>query len=103
MDWDGDGFIGGFDEDGNLSPGNDYNENGKIEIAHTDPLYIALFTSWANDWLLGGDIDYGPSSPGNGDGIIGGYTWIDADDDGKIDGGKWFDSDSNGIVDPRRK
>ena len=87
MDWDGDGSIGGYDEDGN-SPGNDYNENGKIEIAHTDPLYIALFTSWVNDWLLGGDIDYGPSSPGNGDGIIGGYTWIDADDDGKIDGWK---------------
>ena len=22
-DWDGDGYIGGYDEDGNLSPGND--------------------------------------------------------------------------------
>ena len=55
------------------------NENGKIEIAHTDPLYIALFTSWVNDWLLGGDIDYGLSSPANGDGIIGGYSWVDAD------------------------
>ena len=100
MDWDGDGRIGNYDEDGNYSPGNDYNINGKIEIAHTDPLYLALFTSWINDWILGGDIDYGPSSPGNGDGVIGGYKWVDADSDGKKDIGKWFDSDSNGVVDP---
>ena len=100
MDWDGDGRIGNYDEDGNYSPGNDYNINGKIEIAHTDPLYLALFTSWINDWILGGDIDYGSSSPGNGDGIIGGYEWVDADGDGKKDIGKWFDSDSNGVVDP---
>ena len=53
MDWDGNGYIGGFDEDGNLSPGNDYNKDGKIEIAHTDPIYLALFTSWFNDWFLG--------------------------------------------------
>ena len=72
----------------------------KLKLLTQTPIYIALFTFWVNDWLLGGDIDYGPSSPGNGDGIIGGYTWIDADDDGKIDDGKWFDSDSNGIVDP---
>jgi hypothetical protein len=100
MDWDGDGRIGNYDEDGNYSPGNDYNVNGKVEIAHTDPLYLALFTSWVNDWILGGDIDYGVSSPGNGDGIIGGYKWVDADNDGKKDIGKWFDSDSNGVVDP---
>ena len=100
MDWDGNGYIGGFDEDGNLSPGNDYNKDGKIEIAHTDPIYLALFTSWFNDWFLGGDIDYGPNSPGNGDGIIGGYEWVDGDGDGIIDPGKWFDSNSNGIVDP---
>ena len=100
MDWDGDGRIGNYDEDGNYSPGNDYNINGKIEIAHTDPLYLALFTSWINDWILGGDIDYGSSSPGNGDGIIGGYEWVDADGDGRKDIGKWFDSDSNGVVDP---
>ncbi len=100
MDWNGDGRIGGYDEYGNESPGNDYNSDGKLEIAHTDPIYIALFTSWVNDWLLGGDIDYGFSGPGNGDGIIGGYNWIDADEDGNIDGGKWFDADSNGIVDP---
>ncbi len=100
MDWDGDGRIGNYDEDGNYSPGNDYNVNGKVEIAHTDPLYLALFTSWVNDWILGGDIDYGASSPGNGDGLIGGYRWVDADNDGKKDIGKWFDSDSNGVVDP---
>ena len=100
MDWDGDGYIGGYDEDGNLSPGNDYNSDGKMEIAHTDPIYLALFTSWVNDWLLGGDIDYGSNSPGNGDGIIGGYDWVDADGDGNVDGGKWFDPDSNGQVDP---
>ena len=100
MDWDGNGYIGGYDEDGNLSPGNDYNKDGKIEIAHTDPIYLALFTSWFNDWFLGGDIDYGPNSPGNGDGIIGGYEWVDGDGDGIIDPGKWFDSNSNGIVDP---
>ena len=28
MDWDGNGYIGGFDEDGNLSPV-DYNKDGK--------------------------------------------------------------------------
>ena len=100
MDWDKDGYIGGFDEDGNLSPGNDYNVDGEIEIAHTDPIYKALFTSWVNDWILGGDIDYGSSSPGNGDGIIGGYNWIDGNNDGKIDGTKWFDTNGNSSVDP---
>ena len=35
-----------YDEFGNKSPGNDYNSDGQLEIAHTDPIYIALFTSW---------------------------------------------------------
>ena len=100
MDWDGDGYIGGFDEDGNQSAYNDYNSDGQIEIAHTDPIYKAIFTSWANDWILGGDIDYGSSSPGNGDGIIGGYDWVDGNGDGKIDGTKWYDSNSNESLDP---
>ena len=100
MDWDGDGYIGGYDEDGNESPFNDYNSDGQIEIAHTDPIYLALFTSWFNDWLLGGDIDYGSNGPGDGDGVIGGYEWVDADGDGNIDGSKWYDADSNGVVDP---
>ncbi len=85
MDWDGDKYIGGFDEDGNVSPGNDYNKDGKLEIAHTDPIYKAIFTSWVNDWFLGGDIDYGSDGAGNGDGKIGGYRWDDLDGDGKID------------------
>ena len=100
MDWDGDGYIGGFDEDGNQSAYNDYNSDGQIEIAHTDPIYKAIFTSWANDWILGGDIDYGSSSPGNGDGIIGGYDWVDGNGDGKIDGTKWYDSNGNESLDP---
>ena len=58
MDWDGDGAIGGYDKNGNESiKNNDYNKNGKMEIAHKDPLYKAIFTSWVDDWLLGGDID----------------------------------------------
>ena len=85
MDWDSDGYIGGFDEDGKISPGNDYNKDGNLEIAHTDPIYKAIFTSWVNDWLLGGDLDYGSDGAGNGDKIIGGYEWDDLDGDGKID------------------
>ena len=42
MDWDSDGYIGGYDEDGDPSPGNDYNKEGKLEIAHTDPNYLAI-------------------------------------------------------------
>ena len=45
MDWDDNGYIGGYDEDGNQSPGNDYNKKGQIEIAHTDPIYCLLYTS----------------------------------------------------------
>ena len=40
IDYDGDGYI-----------------NGKREVAHTDPWYLALFTSWFDDWHFGGDID----------------------------------------------
>ncbi len=32
MDWDGDGVIGGFDEDGHVSLSGDYSADGKIEI-----------------------------------------------------------------------
>ena len=84
MDWDSDGYIGGYDEDGDPSPGNDYNKEGKLEIAHTDPIYLAIFTSWFDDWFLGGDIDKS-ASDGQGDKIIGGYDWIDNDEDGNID------------------
>ena len=85
MDWDGDGIIGGYDEDGNESTKNSfYNNDGKQETAHTDPLYVALFTSWVDDWLLGGDIDM--AAAGNlADGVIGGWNWVDNNNDGKID------------------
>jgi len=85
MDWDGDGIIGGFDEDGkdtNKDP--IYNKDGQQETAHTDPLWKALFTSWFDDWTLGGDIDM--ATAGNlADGIIGGWNWIDNNDNGKVD------------------
>ena len=87
MDWDDNGYIGGYDEDGNKSPGNDYNKEGKTEIAHTDPIYLALFTSWVDDWFLGGDIDRVISGE-YGDKVIGGWTWddsFDANDNGKPD------------------
>lgn len=85
MDWDGDGFIGRYDEDGNETTKNSfYNSSGKQETAHTDPLYLALFTSWFDDWFLGGDIDM--ASAGNlADGVIGGWNWVDNNGNGKID------------------
>lgn len=85
MDWDGDGFIGRYDEDGNETTKNSfYNSDGKQETAHTDPLYLALFTSWFDDWFLGGDIDM--ASAGNlADGVIGGWNWVDNNGNGKID------------------
>ena len=85
MDWDGDGYIGGYNKSGNETSKNAYyNKRGKKEFAHTDPLCLALFTSWVDDWLLGGDIDM--SSAGNvPDGVIGGYNWDDKNGNGKID------------------
>ncbi|UCD38157.1 MAG: PorV/PorQ family protein [Fidelibacterota bacterium] len=64
IDYDGNGYIGGYDEDGNPSDGGEYGAEGKHEYAHTDPWYLALITSWFDDWRFGGDIDR------NGDGII---------------------------------
>ena len=85
MDWDGDGFVGGFDEDGNETNKDPiYNKEGKQETAHTDPLWKALFTSWVDDWILGGDRDISPSG-GQVDGIIGGWNWIDGNGNGKVD------------------
>jgi len=68
MDWDGDGIIGRYDEDGHPSISGEYNKEGDRETPHTDPVYIAIFTSWVDDWLLGGDTDF------SGDGIIGGFN-----------------------------
>ena len=69
MDWDDNGYIGGYDEDGNQSPGNDYNKKGQIEIAHTDPIYLALLH---RGLMIGsrGDIDKAISGE-YGDKIIG--------------------------------
>lgn len=66
MDWDGDGWVGGYNENGAgdfingvpaATKGYDYNEDGDLEAPHTDPWYIALITSWLDDWYLGGDWD----------------------------------------------
>ena len=85
MDWDGDGYVGGYDSDGKVTSKNAYyNKKGKKESAHTDPLYLAIFTSWVDDWLIGGDIDM--STAGNiPDGIIGGWNWVDKNGNGKIE------------------
>ena len=84
MDWDGDGYVGGYDIGGDPSIGGEYNHDGDREFAHTDPVYLAIFTSWVDDWLLGGDQDLAPTN-GTPDGIIGGYAWDDIDGDGTID------------------
>ena len=64
IDYDKNREIGGFDADGNPSSGGEYGENGRWEQAHTDPWYLALFTSWFDDWRFGGDVDR------NGNGFI---------------------------------
>ena len=75
MDWDGDGLIGGYDSNGKSSiKNNGYNKDGKREIAHKDPLFKAIFTSWVDDWLLGGDIDRAPAGE-DSDRKIGGWSW----------------------------
>ncbi|MEC7798899.1 MAG: PorV/PorQ family protein, partial [Candidatus Neomarinimicrobiota bacterium] len=86
MDWDGDGLIGGYDSNGKESiKNNNYNKNGKLETAHKDPLYKAIFTSWVDDWLLGGDIDRAPAGE-DSDRKIGGWEWAgDANGNGKRD------------------
>ena len=84
MDWDGDGYVGGYDIGGDPSIGGEYNQDGDREFAHTDPVYLAIFTSWVDDWLLGGDQDLAPNSGGTTDGIIGGYVWDDINGDGTI-------------------
>ena len=86
MDWDGDGIIGGFDSNGKSSlKNNDYNSDGKRETAHKDPLFKAIFTSWVDDWLLGGDIDRAPAGE-DADRKIGGWSWAgDANGNNKPD------------------
>ena len=86
MDWDGDGIIGGFDSNGKSSlKNNDYNSDGNRETAHKDPLFKAIFTSWVDDWLLGGDIDKAPAGE-DADRKIGGWSWAgDANGNNKPD------------------
>jgi hypothetical protein len=86
MDWDGDGLIGGYNSKGDESAKNsNYNRNGKLEIAHKDKLFKAIFTSWVDDWLLGGDIDRAPGGE-DADKIIGGWEWAgDANGNGSRD------------------
>ena len=74
MDWDNDGLVGMHDKKGKyIGPSGSYNSKGKLEKAHTDPIYMGIFTSWVDDWLLGGDIDR-PGKNGIADGKIGGFT-----------------------------
>ncbi len=90
MDWDGDGFVGGYDEFGNWVSESDplavYNKDGKKEYDSKgymdDPWYLAIATAWLDDWYFGGDIDH------DGDRKIGGWTWNesnDSNDDGEPD------------------
>ena len=51
-DIDGDGIIGHYDENGHYTAAGEYNEDGKMETAHTDEWYVGIFTSWVDDWLL---------------------------------------------------
>lgn len=86
MDWDGDGYIGGYDEEGHKSDKNaEYNSDGQHERAHSDPIYIGIFTSWVDDWLIGGDMDMTRTSSDEYDHIIGGYRWNDVNGNGEID------------------
>ncbi len=93
MDWDGDYRIGGYDEDGNFNGEGDYSKDGKIEVAHKDPIYLAIFTSWVDYWLLGGDLDMAPTN-GTADRMIGGWDWVDINGNGIID----IDTDINELV-----
>jgi len=67
MDWDGDGLIGGFNEDGSINSSGDFNVDGQKEIPYTDSWWKGIFTSFLDDWYLGGDRDL------DGDRMIGGY------------------------------
>ncbi len=102
MDWDGDGFVGGYDEYGNWVSESDplavYNKDGKKEYDSKgymdDPWYLAIATAWLDDWYFGGDIDH------DGDRQIGGWSWSEADDengDGKPDIDELTPDESGGV------
>jgi len=67
MDWDGDLIIGGYNDDGSENQSGNFNKDGQNELAHTDSWWKGLFTSFLDDWYLGGDRDL------DSDRIIGGY------------------------------
>lgn len=86
MDWDGNGYIGGYDDKGHKSDKNaEYNKDGQQETAHADPIYIGIFTSWVDDWLIGGDMDLTQSASDEYDHVIGGYNWQDLNSNNEID------------------
>jgi len=58
MDWDDDMQIGGFNEDGAPDQSGYYNADGQNENAHTDSWWRGIFTSFFDDWYLGGDRDF---------------------------------------------
>ena len=99
MDWDGDGYIGRYDENGSYNGSGGYNSDGQQETAYSDPIYLGIFTSWVDDWLLGGDRDLAISSSYTPDGFIGGYNWIDSDENGVMDVNQWDDKNENGDMD----
>jgi hypothetical protein len=78
MDWNGDGIISGDDE-----------------LAHDDPWYTAVFTSWLDDWYFGGDYNL------DTDKRIGGYNWVDCNSNNTIcaDDEGWDSSFGNGDID----
>jgi len=52
-DIDGDGKVGYYNADGeHIGPSGEYNEDGRLETAHSESWYTAIFTSWVDDWLL---------------------------------------------------
>ncbi len=55
MDWDGDMLIGGYNEDGVSDQSGNFNADGQNEMAHTDSWWQGIFTSFLDDWYLGGD------------------------------------------------
>ena len=105
MDWDGDGRVGLYNDNGKyVGEAGEYNEAGDREAAHTDPIYLAFFTSWLDDWYLGGDIDWDENTHIGGyyeTGLRSGELFDDygadgidgTDDDGEGDG-EWDDGES---------
>ena len=102
MDWDGDGFVGGYDGYGNWVSESDpfavYNKEGKKEYDSKgymdDPWYLAIATAWLDDWYFGGDIDH------DSDRKIGGWSWSETEDengDGEPDIDELTPDESGGV------